>query len=160
MSETQETLAELVIRGNIYYGIGGNTCQSIMADLINNLKDNVLPEKKEALLQAVMEREALMPTGIDNGIALPHPRISLLAENEKPFVTIAFPLIAPLDWSTIDNSKIHTVFLIVSKSPKEHLNVMSKISYLCKQTYFRELISKRMSREKIIAAIIEAESKW
>jgi PTS system nitrogen regulatory IIA component len=112
------------------------------------------------LHREIMEREALMSTGIGRGIALPHPRNPMLAQDDvEPLVAIAFP-VQPLDWNTPDGSKVHTVFLIVSSSVKQHLNTLSGINFLCRNEVFYNLIETRASKEKIIAAIKEAENTW
>jgi PTS system nitrogen regulatory IIA component len=153
-----ESLAELVKRGGVYHNIPGSSPREILSDIIDSLQ--VFPlEKKAALLQAILEREALITTGVGRGIALPHPRNPILEEGENPFVTITFP-IQPLDWNTLDGSKVHTIFLIVSKSTKQHLGVLSKINYLCQQEKFHKLISAGASKEEIVAAIAEAEKAW
>jgi len=153
----EDTLAQLASRGGIYYNVRGGTRQEVLANLINGLQ---VCAQKDELFQAVMEREALISTGIEKGIALPHPRTPIHGDNKDPFVAIAFPLEVPADWPTPDNSRVHTVFLIVSKSPKQHLDVMSRISFLCKQDKFNQLVLTRAPKEKIIAAIKEAESGW
>jgi len=153
-----DSLAQLITRGGIYYDVDGVDKAQFMSDFIGKLTP-LSPDKKKALFQAVMEREALMSTGIEKGIALPHPRTPLLEDGEEPFAAIAFPL-SPLDWDTPDNSKVHTVFLIVSKSPKQHLGVLSGINVLCSQESFYTLLSKQTTKEKIITAIEEAEKNW
>ena len=153
-----DSLAQLITRGGIYYSVSGNDRAQFMSDFIGRLTA-LPPAKKQALFQAVMEREALMSTGIEKGIALPHPRTPMLEDGEEPFAAIAFPL-SPLDWDTPDNSKVHTVFLIVSKSPKQHLGVLSGINVLCRDEKFYPLLSQKAAKEKIIAAIEEAEKDW
>ena len=154
----EDSLAELITRGGIYYDVPGSTRQEVMANVICNLP--ALPsQKNESLLQAVMEREALISTAIENGIALPHPRTPMLEEGEEPFVAIAFPH-QPLDWDSPDGRKIHTIFLIVSKSAKQHLNALTKINFLCQQEIFFNLISTRAAKDEIIAAIEAAEVAW
>jgi len=153
-----DSLAQLITRGGIYYGVGGDNRAEFMSDLTGRL--TAMPTyKKQALLQAVMERETLMSTGIEKGIALPHPRTPMLEDGEEPFAAIAFPL-SPLDWDTPDNSRVHSVFLIVSKSAKQHLGVLSGINVLCRQESFYSLLSKQAAKEQIIAAIDEAEKNW
>jgi PTS system nitrogen regulatory IIA component len=153
-----DSLAQLIRRGGIYYKVNGNDRAEFMSDFIGRLTA-LPPEKKQALFQAVMEREALMSTGMEKGIALPHPRTPMLEDGEEPFAAIAFPL-SPLDWDTPDNSKVHTVFLIVSKSPKQHLSALSGINVLCSDENFFTLLSKQVSKAKIIAAIEETEKNW
>ena len=154
----RESLADIVERGGVYRNVSGSYPGEILANITN-----LLPAfpflKPEALLRAVLEREALMTTGIGKGIALPHPRTPMLEEGENPFVAIAFPL-WPLDWNTPDGSKVHTIFLIVSKSAKQHLGVLSKINFLCHDEKFYSLIKSRAPNEEIIAAIRKAETEW
>jgi len=83
----------------------------------------------------------------------------MLEEGEEPFVAIAFP-VWPLDWNTPDGSKVHTIFLIVSKSAKQHLGVLSKINFLCQEEKFYSLIKSQAPKEEIIAAIRRAETEW
>jgi PTS system nitrogen regulatory IIA component len=80
-------------------------------------------------------------------------------EGEEPFAAIAFPL-RPLDWHTPDGSKVHTIFLIVSKSAKQHLGVLSKINFLCQEEKFYSLIKSQAPKEEIIDAIRRAEAEW
>ena len=151
-------LAQLVMRGGIYYNVLGNNCKEVMLNVIGSLPA-LSTQKGEVLLQAVMEREALISTGIENGIALPHPRTPMLNDDEEPFVAIAFPL-QSLDWQTTDGSEVHTIFLVVSKSPKQHLDVLSKINFLCQQNEFFSLISTQAPKEEIIASIEKTEKFW
>ena len=153
-----DSLAQLITRGGIYYNVNGNDRAEFMSDFIGRLTA-LPPEKKQALFQAVMEREAIMSTGMEKGIALPHPRTPMLEDGEEPFAAIAFPL-SPLNWDTPDNSKVHTVFLIVSKSPKQHLGVLSGVNVLCRDEKFFALLSKQAEKEKIIALIEETEKNW
>ncbi|MDR2435361.1 MAG: PTS sugar transporter subunit IIA [Treponema sp.] len=155
--DTERSLAALIERGGVYHKVSGSHPEETLSELIGLLPD--FPSlKKEALLRAVLEREALMSTAIGRGIALPHPRIPILEEKE-PFVAIAFP-VQPVDWSAPDGGNIHTIFLIVSSSAKQHLKALSKINFLCQQEKFYSLIEARSSKKEIAAAIRDAEAAW
>jgi PTS system nitrogen regulatory IIA component len=156
--KNDESLAALVKRGGVYRNIPGNNPREILSGIIEKLK-NFNAQKKETLLQAVLEREALMSTGIENGIALPHPRVPVLEDGDKPFVALAFARNPP-DWSTPDGSKVRAIFLIISKNSGQHLKVLTKINFLCQEEKFYNLISARTSADKIITAIDEAEKRW
>jgi PTS system nitrogen regulatory IIA component len=156
--EKEISLASLLERGGIYRDILGNRPQEIISGITAALPDFPGVDK-DKLLQTVLEREALMSTGIGKGIALPHPRQPILAEGEEPFAAIAFPAL-PLDWQAQDGLKVHTVILIVSASTKQHLGALSRINFLCQQKNFYSLIENQASGEEIIAAVKEAESTW
>jgi len=154
----EENLAQLIMRGGVYYNVPGGSKEEIISNIIDSLP--ALPaQKNKTLLKAVIEREALISTGNDNGIALPHPRTPMLEDDEEPFVAMAFPD-KPLDWGTPDGSYVHTIFLIVSKSPKQHLGVISKINFLCQQKAFFNLILKQAPKNEIITMIETTEKYW
>jgi PTS system nitrogen regulatory IIA component len=111
------------------------------------------------LLNAVLEREALMSTAIGCGIALPHPRNPQVTEPDDQFVTIAF-LETPVNWNSPDGAPVHTAILIVSASPKLHLRSLSRLNFFCQQDSFHALLAHRASPEEIVAAIRAAEQTW
>jgi PTS system nitrogen regulatory IIA component len=155
---SEKSLAALVEQGGVYYHVSGAYPEDILTATAG-LTPACPPHKKEALVKAMMERESLISTAAGRGIALPHPRVPLLEAGEDPFVAIAFP-VQPLEWNSPDGSKVHTIFLIVSSSAKQHLSALSKINVLCHQEAFHALLTARAPKEKIIAAIREAEAAW
>jgi PTS system nitrogen regulatory IIA component len=162
MTEHTQNLASLIERGGIHYNVPGSNPKELLAGAIGLLPPVPSLDPQE-LYREILEREALMSTGVGRGIAVPHPRNPMLGGGatggDDPLVMIVFP-VQPLDWNTQDGSKVHTVFLIVSSSAKQHLNTLSKINFLCQQEKFYSLIKARSSQEDIIAAIREAETSW
>ena len=153
-----QELASLVERGGVYHNVPGATPKELLAAVINCLPPLPLLDTN-ALYREILEREALVSTGIGHGIALPHPRNPMIGEGGEPFVAVVFPA-QPLDWNAPDGVKVHTVFLLVSSSIKQHLGTLSKINFLCQQEEFYALIRGRASEEVITAAIQKAETKW
>jgi PTS system nitrogen regulatory IIA component len=153
----ENSLAALIERGGVYHDVPGSSPREILDEAAGLLPVSSL--KKDALVQAMLEREALMSTGIGRGIALPHPRTPALEKAEDAFVAIVFPA-QPLEWHAPDGGAVHTLFLIVSSSPKQHLDSLSKINFLCQQEKFYALIKGRALKETIVAGIREAEISW
>jgi PTS system nitrogen regulatory IIA component len=159
MDDTKEAgLSELIKRGGVFRGIRGAAPQEILTNFFERLSVPHALNKKQ-LLDAVLEREALMPTAIGKGIALPHPRHPLLSEPGTQFVAVAF-LEQEVNWKALDNNPVHTVILFVSASAKLHLHTLSQINFFCQQESFRELLKKRSSLEEICGIIEEAEKTW
>jgi PTS system nitrogen regulatory IIA component len=152
------SLASLVEQGGIYHRVPGDTPKDLLAAVINCLPPLPSLDVNE-LYREILEREALVSTGIGRGIALPHPRNPMAGEDNEPFVAVIFPA-QPLDWNAPDGIKVHTVFLIVSTSTKQHLSTLSKINFLCRQEEFYDLIKARASEDVIVAAIRKAETSW
>jgi PTS system nitrogen regulatory IIA component len=152
------SLASLIERGGVYYDLPGEKMKEFLAGLVDALPP-VPSLDTGALYREILERETLMSTGTGRGIALPHPRNPMLGENGSPLVAIAFPRNI-IDWNSPDGNGVHTVFLLVSVSAKQHLNTLSKINFLCQQEKFYSLIKARSPAADIIAAIREAETAW
>ena len=112
MMMKNDGLSELIKRGGVYRDVEGSNPREVLSTLIGVLPF-ISSISADKLLEAVLEREALMPTGIGGGFALPHPRNPLaapdpklrtegspLADNEQ-FVVLAF-LKEPVDWHSLD----------------------------------------------------------
>jgi PTS system nitrogen regulatory IIA component len=181
----ENDLIDLIARGGVLYQVPGTTPKEIITGIVETIRlpaallaeppasatpvsDDpksagllVKPTKAEGsrLLDAVLEREALMPTAVGCGIALPHPRNPLITEIGDQFVTIAF-LQQPVDWHSLDGEPVHTVILIVSASPRLHLGTLSRLNFFCQQERFRALLAARAPQEEIIALIRKAEAAW
>jgi PTS system nitrogen regulatory IIA component len=158
ISELKNGLEELIERGGVYYRLQGNTPKEALSALIAAIppKDAVPGDK---LLKAVLEREALMSTSIGHGIALPHPRNPVITGTSEQFAALAF-LDRPVDWSALDGNPVDTLLLIVSASPKQHLETLSKITFFCQEQAFLDLLKNRAHRDQIIKYIKDTEREW
>ena len=111
MSNSEEPgLDDLVRRGGVFFDIPGNTPRDVLASLADMIP---APVNRTRLLEAVLEREALMPTTVGHGLALPHPRNPIITDPAEQLVAIAF-LKEPVDWNALDGNPVHTILLIVS----------------------------------------------
>lgn len=65
----------------------------------------------EDLLKAVLAREKLMSTGIGQGLAVPHVRLSTL---KKPAIAVAVIREGVSDYVSLDASPVHIIILIAA----------------------------------------------
>ena len=151
-------LVELIKRGGVFYNIPGAVPREVITELTGAVK---LPQAvdKRHLLDAVLEREALMPTALGHGVALPHPRNPLITDVQEQLVALGF-VKQPVDWQALDGEPVHTTLLIVSASAKLHLHTLSRINFFCQQKDFRSMLVNRAPREEIIEAIARVEADW
>jgi PTS system nitrogen regulatory IIA component len=160
-------LSTLVERGGIFHEVAGNSVDTMMAEFVKSLPGPFSPagegggdrEFKAAFLNAVLEREALMSTGIGRGVALPHPRSPMAVDEKTQFVALGFPIL-PIDWKALDGKPVHSVMLIVSASSKSHLRTLSKLNFLCMDEKFLSLLRDRAPAAVIIQTIQQVEQGW
>ncbi|MGR3290457.1 MAG: PTS sugar transporter subunit IIA [Paracoccaceae bacterium] len=81
---------------------------------------------QEATVEALLERENLGPTGVGNGVALPHARLAGLDQVAGAFLRLE----KPLDFDAADRQPVDLVFALFA--PKnagvEHLKALALVS--------------------------------
>jgi PTS system nitrogen regulatory IIA component len=157
-SDTQTGLGALIAKGGVYYNIPGTSSREALTAFTAALP-TLASVTTEVLLNAVLEREALMSTSIGCGIAVPHPRNPVISDPAEQFAALAF-LEHPVDWNGLDGKPVDTLVLIISASAKLHLQTLSKITFFCQQGVFLEFLKRRAPREEIIQFINDTERDW
>jgi nitrogen PTS system EIIA component len=152
------SLAGLIERGGVYYNIAGSSPVEVLNEATKAMS---LPKSldRESLLTAILEREALMPTALGHGIAIPHPRNSMLADSSAQRVAVFF-LKSPVAYNALDRKPVTVLFLILSADARSHLATLAAISHLCQSADFLEFLAKRPSTEELVARIAAAEASW
>ncbi len=121
---------------------GGATKHDALDALIDAVCRNPAITDKEVFRRAVHDREAVMSTGIGNGIAIPHVRIP-----EVTTATLGVG-IAPkgVEFGAIDNKPVHILVLFATPkgADKEYLKLLAQVMLrLRDQTFFKQLIECR-----------------
>ncbi|MGA2547499.1 MAG: PTS sugar transporter subunit IIA [Rectinemataceae bacterium] len=152
------SLADLIERGGVYYNIAGSSPVEVLNEAT---KAMALPKSvdRESLLIAILEREALMPTALGHGVAIPHPRNSMLADPGAQRVAVFF-LKSPVAYNALDRKPVTVLFLILSADARNHLATLAAVSHLCQSPDFLGFLAKRPSKEELVARIAEAEASW
>lgn len=91
---------------------------------------------REAFRKAVFDREAVMSTGIGEGVAIPHVRFEGVP---KPAISVGVSK-QGLDFDTLDNQRVNVIvlFAMPTGSQKEYLGLLAQVMTAFKQPGFRE----------------------
>lgn len=112
---------------------------------------------KDALLDVIMEREALGSTGIGLGIGIPHAK-SKYAKN-----LIAAFGVSPrgIDFDSLDGEPAYIFFLLLAPEDTAgpHLKALARISRLLKEKYLRDALRKAADPKEVIKIIREEDQK-
>ena len=152
------SLADLIGRGGVYYNIAGSSPVEVLNEAT---KAMALPKSldRDSLLTAILEREALMPTALGHGVAIPHPRNSMLTDPGAQRVAVFF-LKSPVAYNALDRKPVTVLFLILSADARSHLATLAAVSHLCQSPDFLAFLAGRPSKEELVARIGEAEASW
>jgi len=100
---------------------------------------------------AVWEREETLPTGIGNGVALPHARIEGIS---KPIVAIGVSD-SGIDFDAPDDKPAHVIFLILTPvdAPDTQLEITAELAKLFRQYGMTERVLKIKSYTEFLALV-------
>lgn len=123
-------------------------------DLLEKLSDLVADKcslDKNAVFEAILERENLGSTGYGNGVGYPHARIDGL----KNVFSVVARLHRPLDYDAVDAQDVDIVALMVSpeNSGNDHLQTLAVLSRALKNEKTRLTIRQAKTAHEIYVAL-------
>ena len=145
------TLLDILSPDSTIVDLKGDTKEEIIAELVDSLSASEAISDRDKVLQAVLEREKIMSTGIGDGIAIPHGKSDSV-----------FKLVAALgtqrrgvDFEALDGEPAYVFFLLVSPANVSgpHIKALARISRLLKNDDFKKKLITASSPEEIISAI-------
>ncbi|WP_020674902.1 PTS sugar transporter subunit IIA [Geopsychrobacter electrodiphilus] len=150
------SLTDALETGGVFYRVEGKTREEVLTDAVGHLR---VPEDIDLghLTQMLITREQLAPTATGSGIAIPHPRSPGLLNVLRPTVTLCF-LEEPVDFHALDGQPVSILFMIIAPNLRSHLHLLSRLSFVLHNSDFRDTLLQEGSREKIFAALTQAES--
>ncbi len=151
-----DSIFKAVQRGGVLYGLAGSDREAVLQAAVNHIP-NLSPDESQRVYDKLIERELLASTGIGNGIALPHPRSHPEIDLEMPQITTCF-LAAPVPFDAIDGQPIRLLMVLLSHSTKQHLTMLSKLSFYLREPSFREYLLTQPSESDVLKKISELES--
>ncbi|MBZ0266482.1 PTS sugar transporter subunit IIA [bacterium] len=115
---------------------------------------NLILDRDKAL-QAVIERERSLSTGLGEGIAIPH---AMLSEISKPVVALG-RVVDGINFGAPDEKPAFLIFLLLSPSQdlSLHLKMLSRISRLCNNPDLRQAILAASDSKAIFQLLQEQE---
>jgi PTS system nitrogen regulatory IIA component len=152
------SLIPMLEKGGIIIDIPGSTSKDVLKNAAKNIL-NTGDLTTDDILTALLNREDLMTTAIGKGIALPHPHSPIVTNPDNASISICY-LREPVDFGALDGLPVHTLIILLTASPKMHLEVLSKISYLCRDEKFRELLNDRKDKETVLSFVKIKELEW
>ncbi len=150
------TLLDILSPHSVLVGLQGETKEEIIKELVDSLEAGSVFTDREKVLQAVVEREKIMSTGIGDGIAIPHGKSDAVTR-----LAAALGIHKRgVDFEALDGEPAYVFFLLVSPANVSgpHIKALARISRLLKNDDFKKrLISAADAAE--IMRLIEAEEK-
>mgnify|MGYP001999295869 FL=1 len=143
------TLLDILSADSTLVDLKGETKEDIIAELVDTLAVGDAISDRDKVLQAVLEREKIMSTGIGDGIAIPHGK----SDAVEKLVAALGTQRRGVDFEALDGEPAYVFFLLVSPANVSgpHIKALARISRLLKNDDFK----KKLIAAETAAAIIE-----
>jgi len=148
-------LLDILSPESIIVDLKGESKEEIITELVNSLPVGDAITDRDQVLQAVLDREKIMSTGIGDGIAIPHGKSAAVTELVAAMGTQR----RGMDFDALDGEPAYVFFLLVSPANVSgpHIKALARISRLLKNDEFKKKLIEADSAEEIIATIEAAE---
>jgi nitrogen PTS system EIIA component len=143
-------------RGGVLYDVPGDRRETVLRSAVESIP-NIPPADYDILYNTLIEREKLASTGIGHGIALPHPRSNPGLALDLPQITTCF-LSKAVDFEAIDGRPVSILMVLLSQSTRQHVTMLSKLSFCLRDSAFRNFLRSRPAKAEIFNAIMDMES--
>lgn len=141
----------------ICLNLQSSTKEGVIEELVDMLDRAGLLKDRDAALQAVLQREQQMSTGLENGIAIPHGRTST---TDSLVAAIGIHR-QGVDFDAADGRK-STIF-VMTLSPEARsgpqVQFLADTSRLLNDAHIRELVREAGSEEEVIALLSGGASR-
>ena len=129
--------------------------KEIITEMIDVLDSAGKIQDREKVLQAVLEREQMMSTGIGNSVAIPHGKTQGVQE-----LVVALGITSQdVNFDALDGKPVRIVFMLVGpeKASSVHIKMLSRISRLLNQSAFRKKLIESKSGADVMHIINDEE---
>ena len=147
-------LTDLLTIDRIRIPLQAHTKDDVLRELASVITSSVVNAPEE-ILRAVREREAVLSTGIGNGVAIPHGKSSMVPE----LVMAAGRTAAPLEFDALDGQPVQLLFMLVGPETAAgpHIKALSRISRLIRKDSVRERLIQAKTAEEFFQGLKEAD---
>ena len=150
------SLAAAIARGGIYYKVPGARREDVL-DAISKLPG--IPDgcDRHMLYELLVAREQLSPTGLGDGIAMPHPRDPVVVRLDEPRVLLGF-LDQAVDFHAVDGQPVRVVFVVLSPTVKRHLELLARLAYALHDPALKELLRVTAPEDAVLERLRAIEA--
>jgi PTS system nitrogen regulatory IIA component len=150
-------IVEFLQPGAVLDDLAGTNGPAVLAELSRPLAATHQADAQR-LLETLLEREKLGSTGIGDGVAIPHGKVSGLPTLMASFGRSR----SGVDFKAIDGKPTYLFFTLFApeNSAGAHLKALARISRIFKNPAFRESIMKAADAAEIFRLIETEDGKY
>ena len=151
------SLTELLDESAILVNIKATEKREVIEELAASLTACGKISDSSEVLQAVLEREKIMSTGIGKGVAIPHGKCKTVDK----LVGVLGIKKDGVDFQSLDEQPVYLFFLLISplNVSVPHIRALAHISRLLRHDHLRKRLIAAENPHQVLELIAEEEEK-
>jgi PTS system nitrogen regulatory IIA component len=140
-------LYRAIHQGDVFSNITGTTKE----ELIRKTTKAIAPKLNvdaEVLSELLIDREKLMPTALNHGIAVPHTR-DFLRKGPLDMVFVVYPH-EPIEYGALDGKPVNALFFLFASNDKGHLQLLAKLAHLATSMKALEQLRVKAGKKELL----------
>lgn len=123
---------------------------------VGDLAESVYELDASAVVEALLERESLGPTGVGHGVALPHARLEGLDSVVGAFILLE----KPVDFSAVDRQPVDIAFALFAPKDAgvEHLKALALVSRTLRDSNLCAKLRANQDASTLFSILTEAQN--
>ena len=126
--------------------------------LVDLLNASGVLENRDEFLKVVMERETKSPTGLEDGLAIPHGKSTTVKSAKISAMRLKNKI---TDWESVDeDNEVELAFLIAipdSEKGSTHIEVLSNLTTLFMEDGFLDELKNAKTKKEFLDIILKNE---
>lgn len=149
------TLAGAVTRGGIHYRVQAGTKEEALRCVVELTRVDE-PVNRDGILRSLLAREALAPTAVGGGIAIPQLLYPNTLEIAEPIVSLLF-LEAAVDYDGFDGLPVKALLGLLCSSLRAYHILLNRLYYSLRDPLLLEAIRREDGRNQIAEHFVRIE---
>lgn len=143
-------LSDLISADGAHVGLGASSRKQVL-QAMSEMAAHVTGLDARTIFDAVLQRERLGSTGVGQGVAIPHARLSGINEVTGIFVRTK----APVDFESIDGRPADLIFMLLApeNAGAEHLKALARVSRLLRREDVRQRLRAAPDTDAVFALL-------
>lgn len=150
-------ITDFLSPGDILPDLSGNSMDDVLRELAQHLVNSKRVSDTDHLVEILIEREKLGSTGIGNGVAIPHGRLSGI----KDILVVFGRSRNGIEFHAHDQKQVNLLFLLVAPedSAGKHLKALARISRILKSPDCRRALMESDDIDVLYRVISEEDER-
>ncbi|MDC0074564.1 PTS IIA-like nitrogen regulatory protein PtsN [Alphaproteobacteria bacterium] len=146
---------DLLSTDSVITDLKGSGKKQILQEL-SNRASQITKIESRAIFTTLLEREKLGTTGIGQGVAIPHGKISKLKKSFGIFARLS----EPVNFDAVDDEPVDLIFLLLApdQASAEHLKTLARVSRLLRDQKLCQKLRGSVGNDAIYSVFTESFS--